>query len=159
MHESTRSRIRHIFLSPRPTFALMTAAGLLGMSLEELKREIGSGGIVAVSTRLGQRVAREELIAAAMRTWEQAAIEEALGEDAAAVLPEAIKLVELRARVPRYQRDMLHYLARRDGTSVDQVLARELEDVACAHSEELAAAVPGFALALAWPEGEASAGW
>ncbi|HYI08461.1 MAG TPA: hypothetical protein VEK57_05290 [Thermoanaerobaculia bacterium] len=152
MHETTRSRIRRIFLSPRPTFALVTAAGLLGMTFEELMREIGSGAIVAVSTRLGQRVGREEMIAAATRTWEQAAIEEALGEDAAAVLPEAIRLVELRARVPRYQRDMLWYLAQRDGTSVDQVLTRELEDVACAHSEELAVGVPGFALALAWPE-------
>src|SRR5687768_4369850 len=92
MHETTRSRIRRIFLSPRPTFALITAAGLLGMTFEELMREIGSGGIVAVSTRLGQRVAREEMMATAMRTWEQAAIEEALGEDAAAVLPEAIRL-------------------------------------------------------------------
>ena len=34
---------------------------------------------------------------------------------------------------------------------VDEVLTRELEDVACAHAEELAAAVPGFAEALAWP--------
>jgi hypothetical protein len=47
---------------------------------------------------------------------------------------------------------MLHYLARRDDTSVDCVLARELEDVACAHSEELARGLPGFEAALAWPE-------
>jgi hypothetical protein len=69
---------------------------------------------------------REELVSVAMQTWEQAVIEEALGEDAARVLPEAIRLVELRARVPRYQRDMLRDLARREGTSVDAVLAREL---------------------------------
>jgi hypothetical protein len=73
-----------------------------------------------------------------------------LGDDAPGVLPEAIRLVELRARVLRYQRDMLRYLPRRDGTSVDHVLARELEDVASANAEELAAAVPGFAAALAW---------
>lgn len=64
----------------------------------------------------------------------------------------AIRLVELRARVPRYQRDMLRYLAGRDATSVNAVLVRELEDVTCAHAEELAAAVPGVAEALAWPE-------
>jgi hypothetical protein len=154
MNETTRTRIRHIFLSSRPTFALMPAAELLGITLKELKRELETGSIVAVSTRLGHRVSREEMIAAAMRTWEQSVIEEALGDDAAAVLPEAIRLVELRARVPRYQRDMLRYLAQRHGTSVDDVLTRELEDVACAHSEELAAAVPGFAFALAWPENE-----
>jgi hypothetical protein len=126
------------------------------MRFEELKREVETGAIVAGSTRLGQRVGREEMIAAAMRVYEQAVIEEALGTEAAEVLPEAIRLVELRARVPRYQREMLRYLARRDGTSVDRVLARELEDVACAHSEELAAAVPGFADAMAWPESGAT---
>jgi hypothetical protein len=150
MHESNRSRIRHIFLSPRPSFALMTAADLLGMTFKDLKREIEEGAIVAVSTPLGRRVPREEMIAAAMRVWEQAVIEEALGDEAAAMLPEAIRLVELRARVPRYQRDMLRYLAGQQATSVDDVLTRELEDVACAHAEELAAAVPGFNIALAW---------
>lgn len=157
MDETTRSRIRHIFLSPRPSFALMTAASLVGMTLKDLKREIETGAIVAVSTGLGQRVTREEMIAAAMRVWEQTVIEEALGDDAAAVLPEAIRLVELRARVPRYQREMLRYLARRHGTTVDEVLTRELEDVACAHSEELAATVPGFEIALGWPESVAVA--
>jgi hypothetical protein len=124
MNEITRSRIRHIFLSPRPTFGLMQAVDLLGMRFEELKREVETEAIVAVSTRLGQRVGREEMIAAAMGVYEQAVIEEALGTEAAGVLPEAIRLVELRARVPRYQREMLRYLARRDGTSVDRVLAR-----------------------------------
>jgi hypothetical protein len=31
------------------------------------------------------------------------------------------------------------------------VLTRELEDVVCAHVEELGAAVPELATALAWP--------
>jgi hypothetical protein len=126
----------------------MTAASLLGIPFSELKREIESGAIVAVSTPLGRRVPREEMIAAAMRRWDQATIEQALGDEAAAVLPEATRLVELRARVPRYQRDMLRHLAGQQATSVDDVL---LEDVACAHAEELAGVLPGFAEALAWP--------
>lgn len=144
-------QIRHIFLSPAPNVPLMQAAYLLGMTLTDLKQEIADGAIVAVSTRLGQRVPKEEMIAAAMRLWDQHTIEEALGDDAAAVLPEAIRLVELRTRVPRYQRDMLSYFAKRDGRSVDTVLARELDDLAAAHSEELAARVPGFKAAMAWP--------
>src|SRR5258706_5224118 len=107
--------------------------------------------IVAVWTAIGERITREELVAVAMQTWELAVIKEALGGDAASVLPEAIRLVELRARVPRYQRDMLRELARREGTSVDAVLARELEDVASAHAEELAG-VPGLSMAMRWPE-------
>ena len=158
MDQLTRSNIRHIFLSPRPNFALMTAADLLGFTLKELKREIEDGAIVAVSTALGQRMTREELVAVAMQKWEQSVIEEALGEDASVVLPEAIRLVELRARVPRYQRDVLRELARREGTSVDAVLRRELEDVACAHAEELVASVPELAAALAWPDGACAGG-
>jgi hypothetical protein len=104
MDETTRNCIRNIFLSPRPNVPLFSAAGLLRMSFEELKKEIADGVIVAVSTRLGQRVTHEEMVTAAMRRWEQGVIEEALGDDAAAVLPEAIRLVELRARVPRYKR-------------------------------------------------------
>jgi hypothetical protein len=150
MDEVTRDHIRQIFLSPRLHVSLITAAGLLGVTIREVRREIEDGAIVAVSTRVGLRIAREEIVASAMRMWEQAVIEEALGGDAERVLPEAIRLVELRARVPRYQRDMLGYLARRDGTSVDWVLARELEDVGCAHAEELATAVPGFAAAMAF---------
>ena len=154
MDETTRHRIRHIFLSPRPNFPLMTAAELLGMTLGELKREVEVGAIVAVSTSLGRRVARGELVAAVMLRFEQGVIEEALGDDAARVLPEAIRLVELRARVPWYQREMLEYFARQEGRSVDDVLTRELEDMACANAEELRAALPGFGAALAWPAGE-----
>ena len=131
----------------------MLAADLLGMPFPVLKHEIAEGTIVAVSVGVvGLRVPQEELIAAAMRVWPQAEIEEALGEDARWALPEAIRLVELRARVPRYQRDMLRFLARKHETTVDEVLTRELEDVACAHAEELSRALPGFAGALAWPE-------
>ncbi len=145
--------IRRIFLTPRPNLPLMTAAERLGMSLQELKRDIADGAIVAVSTRVGTRVTKEEMIATAMRLWDQSVIEEALGDDAATLIPEAIRLVELRARVPRYQRDVLRELARRDGTSVDAVLTRELEDVASAHAEELAVVLPDLAAALAWPGG------
>jgi hypothetical protein len=129
----------------------MTAAERLGMTLQELKRDIADGAIVAVSTRVGTRVTKEEMIATAMRLWDQSAIEEALGDDAARLLPEAIRLVELRARVPRYQRDVLRELARRDATSIDAVLTRELEDVASAYAEELAPVLPELAAALAWP--------
>ena len=51
---------------------------------------------VAIIRPHGQRVPRGEMIAAAMRVWEQSVIEEALGEDVARVLPEAIRLVDGR---------------------------------------------------------------
>ena len=152
MSDADQGRIRQIFLNPRPNIALMVAASLFGISFQQLKKEIAEGTIVAVSTGIGQRIPREEMIAVAMRIWPQAEIEEALGDDAARVLPEAIRLVELRARIPRYQRDMLRWLARRHETTVDEVLTRELEDVACAHAEELSAGLTGFDGAFDWPQ-------
>jgi len=150
MDKLTRISIRGIFLTPRPNVAYMTAADRLGISFLELKAEIAEGTIVAVSTGVGMRVSKEEMIAAAMRTWPQAMIEEALGDDAARVMPEAIRLVELRARVPRYQKEMLQWLARRNQTSVDDVLTRELEDVACAYAEELSSEIEGFQEVMGW---------
>jgi hypothetical protein len=38
---------------------------------------------------------------------------------------------------------MLRWAARRNEPSVDEVLTREIEDVACAHAEELASALLG----------------
>src|SRR6266542_5420038 len=151
MDDNARDAIRRVFLNRRPHVALLNAAIWLDMSIKALKRDIADGAIVAVETGSGLRIPREEMLALAMRVWPQAVIEEALGDEAPGVLPEAIRLVELRARVPRYQRDMLHALARRNGTTVDEVLTRELEDVACAHAEELAVLLPGFEAALAWP--------
>jgi hypothetical protein len=89
------------------------------------------------------------MIAAAMRLWERAVIEKALGEYAAIVLPEAVSLVLLRARLPLYQRDVLMALAWKQWTTVGEVLTRELEDLVCAHAQELAEAVPGLEAALA----------
>src|SRR5438445_12256211 len=125
MDDSTRSRIRQIFLTPRPNFVLMTAAELLGMTLKDLRHEIGIGAIVAVPTRLGQRISKEEMMARALQVWSAAVIEDAPGDDAAAVLPEVLRLVELRARIPRYQRDMLHALAGSQGKTGDEVLTPE----------------------------------
>jgi hypothetical protein len=148
MPNPTPAHIRRIFLSARPHVDLTAAAELLGVTLEELERDIGDGVIVATSTPSGLRMGREEMVAAAMRGWEQSVIEEALGEEEVGVLPEAIRLVLLAVRVPRYQREVLVALAERAGTSVDEIVRRELEDVACAHAEELADAVPSLAIGL-----------
>ncbi len=48
-------------------------------------------------------------------------------------------------------RKLLRVLAEWHGTTVDEVLTRELEGVASAYSGDLAGAVPDFALAMRWP--------
>ena len=60
---------------------------------------------------------------------------------------------ELRVRLPRHHIDMLEYRADQQETTVSGVLALELDGIASAHIEELSAALPGFAEAMAWPAG------
>jgi len=152
MAPAGRESIRKIFLSRHSSVSERTAAALLGCSILQIRREIADGAIVAASTGLGVRISRAEMIAAALRTWSHATIEEALAADVERVLPEAFRLTELRARVPRYQSEMLQYFARRDRRSVDDVIARQFEDLAGAHSEELAREIPNFSAALSWPD-------
>jgi hypothetical protein len=143
--------IRSIFLHHRPHVSIMTAANLLGWSLQEMKAAIDRGEIETNKTPLAMWVWREELVGKALELWPIDVIEDALGEDAARVLPTALRTHLLRARVPRYQVDMLQYMAEQESTTISAVLTRELEDVACAHADELSHAISGFAAALAWP--------
>ena len=69
--------------------------------------------------------------------------------DADGILPQAIRTAELRVRLPRHHIDMLEYRADQQETTVSGVL--ELDGIASAHIEELSAALPGFAEAMAWP--------
>ena len=147
-------RIRNIFLHPRPHVSIAAATALLGWSRGEMTAAIERGEIVVVTTAVDRWIWREELMAKAFELWPAAVIEEALGADAAAVLPAALRTVDLRARLPRYQLAMLEYLAECEGATVSDILIRELEEVACDRAEELSAAIPGFGAALEWLNGE-----
>src|SRR4029077_9605809 len=67
------------------------------------------------------------------------------------LLKQVIRTAELRVRLPRHHIDMLEYRAVQQETTVSGVLERELDGIASAHVEELSAALPGFAEAMAWP--------
>ena len=90
------------------------------------------------------------MMAKALEIWPMHVIEEALGDDADSILPQAIRSAELRVRLPRHHIDMLEYRADQQETTVSGVLERELDGIASAHIEELSAALPGFAEAMAW---------
>jgi hypothetical protein len=53
-------------------------------------------------------------------------IEEALGDDAHGVLPQAIRTAELRVRLPRHHIDMLEYRADQQETTVSGVLMKAI---------------------------------
>ena len=146
------ANIRNLFLQPRPTYALPEAAALLGTSLDDLCGWLEVGEIEGVETGGEVAVPWTELVSFGMDFWSQEAAEEALGKDAAEVIPELLRLVELEVRIPRMQVVTLERLAAVDGTTVSAVLARELRDLVSVHSEWLSEEVPGFAEALHWPE-------
>jgi hypothetical protein len=119
-----------------------------------MSEAIGNGEVELWPTPLGEWYPRAEMMAKALEIWPMDVIEEALG-DAGGVLPQAIRSAELRVRLPRHHIEMLEYRADQQETTVSGVLARELDGIASAHIEELSAALPGFAEAMAWP----GAGW
>jgi hypothetical protein len=147
------SRIRHIFLHPRPHVSIMQATGLLGWTRRQMSEAIEAGEVELWTTPVGKWFPRAEMMAKALEIWPMHVIEEALGEDADGVLPQAIRSAELRVRLPRHHIDMLEYRADQQETTVSGVLARELDGIASAHIEELSVALPGFAEAMAWPAG------
>jgi hypothetical protein len=151
LHERFIEALRRIFLHPRPHVSISSARALLGWTQSEMNEAVAGWEVELMETPLGRWVWREELMAKALEVWSHEVIEEALGEDAERVLPRAVRLVELRARVPRYQLAALQYLVGRDGTTVSHVFTRELEDVASVVAVEIAARLPGLAAAFEWP--------
>jgi hypothetical protein len=147
-------RIRHIFLHPRPHVSISQATALLGWTWRQMNEAIAAGDVELMTTPIGKWFWRHELMSKALEKWPLDVIEEALGDDADGVLPQAIRTKELRVRLPRHHVDMLEYWAEQGQTTVSGVVARELDGIASAHADELSAAIPGFADALAWPEGE-----
>ena len=144
-------RIRSIFLHQEPYVSICDAAGLLGWSREEAEAAVAAGEIEVVKTWKGETVGIQEVIAKARERWPADAIEEALGREAALVLPAGLRTRKVTVRLPLYQVAALEYLARRGQTTVAHVLAGQLDDLAGEHLEELASAIPDFSEAFEWP--------
>jgi hypothetical protein len=145
-------RIRAIFLHPEPCVTIAAAAGLLGWSGAEMHAAIRNGEIEVAGAGSGERIERRELAVAALQQWPLTAIEEALGREAASILPPALRTRELTVRLPRYQLGVLRVLANDGRESVDTMLTRMFEELADLHHERLAPLIPGLAEAVAWPE-------
>lgn len=142
------TRIRDLFLHPRPTYSPAEAAEAVGMAFDELW---GSTALGELEADESGHVPWDELVSFAMDFWEQADVEAALGAELADVLPELLWLDDLAVRIPRMEIAALERIAVRDGRSVDAVLARELRDLVSAESSWLCREIPGFAQALNWP--------
>jgi hypothetical protein len=73
------SRIRHIFLHPRPHVSIMQATALLGWSRRRMSEAIEEGEVELWTTPVGKWFPRAEMMAKALEIWPMHVIEEALG--------------------------------------------------------------------------------
>lgn len=130
----TPAHIRPLFLEPQATYTIADAANLLGMRWRDVRAWMESGELEGVDTDEGLVLSWGELVSFGMDFWSQEVVEEALGADLAAVLPELLRLTDLEVRIPRLEVVALEKLAPRDGSTVSHVLARELLDLVSVHA-------------------------
>jgi hypothetical protein len=149
---TTDERIRQIFLQPRHAYTVEEASTLLGYSLKELLAAISRGDLAIEGMGEIPRIEWEELALAAVERWPQGVIEDALGTDSPLVVPELARLTDLRVRVPRYGVIVLDRLAQRQGTTIDEIVTRQLLDLTVAESDILGQSVAGLAAAIRWPQ-------
>ena len=146
-------RIRTIFLHPRPYVSIGEAAWILGWPAEEMERAIVTRDIEVTATCSGREIAVEEVLAKVRALWPVEVIEEALGAQAARVLPPGLRTRRVILRLPCYQAAMLDYLAAQQQTTMGHLLWFQLDELGSEQLEELSVAIPGFAEAFAWPHG------
>ena len=149
---SIRERVRQVFLKAQSSYTLVEAAELLGWRDEEMRRAVAEGDVEAERTCSGFGIAWQEVAAMITAQYPQHLIEQSLGNDASAVMPELVRLAELRVCIPRYQAAMLSSLAARERISVDELLAKHFLDLAGAEIAWLKQAIPQFEMAMRWPE-------
>ena len=148
---TSAENIRTLFLHPHATYPLADAAALLGIDGREMRGWVEAGEIEGVETDAGFGVPWAEVVSFGMERWSQDVVEEALGADLAAAIPELVRLTDLEVRIPRFEVVALERLAAVDGESVSSVLARELLDLVSVHAPWLSLDIAGFAEALSWP--------
>lgn len=148
----TTETIRTIFLHPSQTYSVCEAAALLGIEDDDLCAWMEVGEIEGVRQSGDIVIEWSELVSFAIDFWSQEVVEEALGPQVAAALPELLRLAELTVRIPHMQVAALKRVAAKCDERVSTVLARELCDFVSAHAEWLSAEIPGLEKALAWPD-------
>lgn len=121
-----------------------------------MEAALATRDVEVVATCSGKGIELEEVVAKAREQWPAEVIEDALGREAAAVLPPGLRTRRIAARLPRYQADMLEYLALQRQTTVGHLLSQQLDDLASEHLDELSSAIPDFAEAFVWPHVEES---
>ncbi|HJW93457.1 MAG TPA: hypothetical protein VJ901_07550 [Thermoanaerobaculia bacterium] len=90
----------------------------------------------------------------ALRQWSLAHLHEALGTDAASVLPSLLALRTISVRLPEYLVRAIEHSAVSDDTTMDDWLHHELVDFAGTVVDQMERVAPGFRRAYIFPGNE-----
>lgn len=143
--------IRELFLQRRPSYRLSEVARLLGMTRGTLERTARADQEDAYRVNGRWCFTWRQVAYLAFRRWSLAEIHDALGCDAAKVLPPLLALRSVTVRLPEYLVRAIEHEAASDDTTVDDWLHHELIDFAGAVADRMERAVPGFRRAYLFP--------
>jgi hypothetical protein len=144
-------RIRSLFLNPAESYSLPDVASLTDTPVRMLRREVAAGLRDAEKVRGTWRFLWRQAVYVAMERWTLAEIQDALGDDAAAVLPPLLALRSVTVRLPEYIVRALEAVAADDRTTVDAALGFELVEFAGTHLTRLQGVIPGYRQAYLFP--------
>jgi hypothetical protein len=139
-----RQRIKELFLQRQPSYRLSEAARLIGVSRGVLRREAEADQREAYRSNGSWSFSWRQVTCNALRRWSLAEIHEALGTEAATVLPPLLALRALTVRLPEYLVRAVETMAAEDATTVDDWLQQDLVDFAGTVVDRMEQVVPGF---------------
>ena len=151
MARKQEQRIQTLFLQPAESYSLAEGSRLLGVSPGKLKREASFDRCEDYRRDGKWRFTWRQLALIAFKQWTLAEVVDALGTDAAAVLPPLLALRSVTLRLPEYILRALETIASEDGTTVDAILHGELLDFAGTVADRMEAKVPGLRAAYHFP--------
>jgi hypothetical protein len=146
-----RRNIRTFFLRPAEFYYLGAAVTLLGVSRHSLIREAVSDRREEYRDGRRWRFTWRQLAYAAFRVWTLAEIQDALGKDAATVLPPLLSLRSITVTLPEFIVRAMETAAEDDGATLDAWLHQEMMDFASAAVERMEPILPGYQRAFRFP--------
>jgi hypothetical protein len=148
---TSKQSIQTLFLQPCESYDLAEVARLTGIPVRTLRREVARGGHDATKVRGQWRFAWRQAACIAMQRWTLAEIQDALGSEAANVLPPLLALRAVTVRLPEFIVRTLEAVATDQRTTVDAALHYELTELAGTHLTRLEGTIPGYREAYFFP--------
>ena len=143
--------IRELFLQRKPSYRLSEAGRLLGMTRKQLEREARADHEDAYRANGRWHFTWRQTALLAFRRWSLAEIHEALGVDAAGILPPLLRLRSITVRLPEYLLRAIEHCAAGEDRTVDDWLHHELVDFAGTVASTMEQIIPGFRRAYLYP--------